>query len=50
MRRKQMREWLRNRFRDPQTSFASAVAIMSVVGGSLGAIGIARILVALWFR
>jgi len=41
-----MPNWIRNLFRDPPTSFATAATIMSVVGGVCGAIGIARILLA----
>ena len=42
-----MPNWIRTRFRDPQTSFASAVTIMSLVGLVCGVIGIARILLAM---
>jgi hypothetical protein len=42
-----MRHWIRTRFRDPQTSFASAATIMSVVGLVCGVFGIARILLAM---
>ena len=45
-----MPAWIRKCFRDPQTSFASVVAIMSVVGLLSGAIGIGRILWALHHR
>ncbi len=45
-----MRQWIRKLFRDPPTSFATAVAIMSFVGVTCGAIGIGRILLALYRR
>jgi len=41
-----MPNWIRDRFRDPPTSWATAMLIMSVVGAVIGAIGIARILLA----
>jgi len=45
-----MSDWIRNRFRDPPTSFATVMTIMSVVGATSGAIAIGRILWAMQHR
>jgi hypothetical protein len=43
-----MPDWIRKRFRDPRTAWATSVLIMSIIGLTCGGFAIARIAIAYW--